>query len=134
MRVIDGDRDYLLKKEDFIKLYNDRSFTVKDIRRELDLSLQEFRLLRNRCNEEGSITLRPSGRSRKPKRKPKFYSVAYHGLAKETYQICRKDVYYCNCDSVREAEMIVEKLKECGWDKSQVQTIKKEVKELIKNE
>ena len=134
MRVVNGNRDYLVHEEKFIEYYNNPDMTVKEITKRLGITPHEFTLLRKKCNEEGKIKLRPAYRKKKQKHKPKYYSINYRQGKTDYYQVYRKGVYYCSCHTVREAELIVEKLKECDWDKSQIKRIKQEVKELIKNE
>lgn len=132
MRVIDGNDDYLLLKGEFAEMYNNRHFTVKEIQDKLKLTLRQYRNLRKECNEEGLITLRRANNQKK-KKEIKNYSVGNRSIyGGGNFNVRHNGLYYCCCHSVQEAEMIVEKLRECDWDKSQVDRIKKEVKEAIK--
>ena len=133
MNIIDGNRDYLKVEDDFIKLYNNWELTVKEVQTRLGLTKSEYRKLRKKCNEDGTIELRPAYRPQKQKQEPKYYSVAHRGRYYDYYQIQHKREHYCTCKSVKEAELVVERLKACEWDKSQVERIKKEVKELMRN-
>ena len=129
MRVVDGNTDYLLKKDEFIKLYNNEDISVKEIQKRLKLSLVQYRQLRKKCIEEGLLKLRHHPYHVKKEKPPKYYYPANRSIHHESYDIRRKGVYYCICKTVAEAELTVKKLKECDWDKSQIERIKKEVKE-----
>lgn len=131
MRIIDGNNDYLMQKEEFAAYYNDRTIPVKELQKKLQLTLQQYRNLRKECHEEGLIQLRRAN-NKKKERKPKYYSPINRRIEGESYNVRRKGVYYCCCKTVREAELIVKKLKECDWDKNQLDRIRKEVKEEIK--
>jgi len=129
MNIVDGNNDYLLLEGKFIPLYNDWDIPVQRIKKDLGLSEQQFRKLRRKCDEEGTITLRPFHKPRKPKRVPKNYSPINRNMYKESYSVRYNGEYFCICDTVEEAELTVSKLRECNWDKSQLKRIKKEVKE-----
>ena len=129
MRVVDGNTDYLLKKDDFIKLYNDKNIPVKEIQKRLKLTLTQYRKIRKECIDEGLLKLRHPPYHTKKENPPKYYYPANRSIHRESYDIHRKGVYYCICKTVAEAELTVKKLKECEWDKSQIERIKKEVKE-----
>ena len=131
MNIIDGNDDYLLLKDDFIKLYNNKNISVKDIREKLNLSLRKYHKLRKECSEEGLLKLRYPPHKKKEKN-PKYYSPVNRSIYGESYNVRHKGVYYCICKTVEEAELIVKKLKECDWDKSQIERIKNEVKEELK--
>lgn len=131
MRVIDGNNDYLLRKEEFAEQYNNRTISVKELQKKLQLTLQQYRNLRKECYEEGLIKLRRANNQKK-ERKPKYYSPINRNIYGESYNVRRKGVYYCCCKTVAEAELIVKKLKECEWDKNEIERIKKEVKEELK--
>ena len=129
MRVVDGNTDYLLKKDDFIKLYNDKNIPVKEIQKRLKLTLTQYRKIRKECIDEGLLKLRHPPYHTKKEKPPKYYYPANRSIHHESYDIHRKGVYYCICKTVAEAELTVKKLHECDWDKSQIERIKKEVKE-----
>ena len=132
MNVIDGNRDYLKVKDDFIRLYNNDNIPVKNIPKKLGITLQQYRLLRKECVEEGSIELRQHFRKKKEKQEVKNYTKANRGY-KVIYEVTRKKEYYCCCNTEKEAQLIVERLRACNWDKKQLNKIRKEVKEMIQN-
>ena len=121
-----ADDQYIEMAPRFAELYN-RNWRVDAIKSELGIGKSIYNKLRKYCVEEGLITLR-NGRPKDMssyKRNPRNYSIIRHG--KYTYwAVEHKRVYYCTCHSVQEAEFMVAKLKECGWDKSQVERIRSE--------
>ena len=128
MRIIDGNNDYLLLKDEFVELYNNRQIPVIKIQEKLNLSLRKYHKLRKECNEEGLLKLRYPPHKKKEKT-PKYYSPVNRSIYGESYNVKYKGVYYCICKTVEEAELIVKKLKECDWDKNEIERIKKEVEE-----
>ena len=131
MKVIDGNNDYLLRKNEFAELYNNTTISVREIQKRLKLTLSQYRKLRKECEEAGLINLRYATHKKK-ERIPKYYSPVNRSIHHESYNVRRRGVYYCVCKTVEEAELTVKKLKECDWDKSQIERIKKEVKEELK--
>ena len=67
-KVVDGNRDYLNRKEEFVDLYNDKSLTVPEVIEAMGVSVNEYKILREECFEEGLIVLRQRGGNTKRKR------------------------------------------------------------------
>ena len=128
-KITSGSNNSWLEKEPrFIKLYNDGELTTRNIKKLLELTENEYRQLRRKCISDGSIVLRKPGRRKENsyKTNPKNYSKS---LSKGIpyFRVTHNGVYFCNVKKRRHAELIVERLRECGWDKSQVPRILEEV-------
>ena len=125
MNIIPG--EYLEDKLDlFVNLYNSNMF-VKDILQELDLSLRQYRTLRKKASKLGLITLR-QGRPCKPKRdrsNPKYYTCSNH--YRDYYQVRYNKQYVGSVKGEENVKRVVEGLKECDWDLSEFDRIKREV-------
>ena len=116
----------------FTRLYNDTSNTVKDIMTELNITTNQYRRLRKYCIEENLVNRRKKPYTKKQtyKTHPRYYSKSRNN-GKEYYYVIKtidgERVYYGCFPNARMAERMVEKLKECSWDKSQVDRLKQEV-------
>ena len=114
--VIDGDQEYRSKLPDFVDLYNNRSIPV--------------------TMEEGLINLRTKPyNTKKPtyKTNPRYVSKSTNGNRDYfivTKTINGKHVFYGSFKDIRQADRMVELLKECNWDRSK----RKELKEQVLNE
>lgn len=134
--VIDGDQNYRNKLGDFVDLYNNRSIPVTQIKRLLSLGTNEYRKLRRDAIEEGLITLRTKPYHTKKetyKTNPRYVSKSTHGNLEYyivTKTINGKHVFYGSFKDIRQADRMVELLKECDWDRSK----RKELKEQVLNE
>ena len=126
-RVVDGNRDYLDLLPNFIKLYNDPDIKAKDIPFLLDINQKEYLNLRKEAISEGLLNLRYPLREKK--RKVRVPSYVYRsGYRWEIHKRVGGDnLYFGSYEKRDDALRIVELLKECGWDKSQLERIKREV-------
>ena len=127
--IIDGNDDYLELVPEFTELYNNKKIKVNSIKKRLGLSKNMYNKLLKYCKEENLITPRrkPNKRRETYKTNPKNYSQISNGKY-ISFAVRKNGVHYCNCKTAREAEQIVEKLRECNWDKSQLSRIRAEVK------
>lgn len=66
--VVDGDRDYLNCKDEFVELYNGRSCTVPELIEKLGITINEYKLLRDECARENLVVLRQRGGNTRRKR------------------------------------------------------------------
>ena len=134
--VIDGDQEYRSKLPDFVDLYNNRSIPVTKIKSRLKLGTNEYRKLRRDALEEGLINLRTKPyNTKKPtyKTNPRYVSKSTNGNRDYfivTKTINGKHVFYGSFKDIRQADRMVELLKECNWDRSK----RKELKEQVLNE
>ena len=133
-KVIDGDRDYLERVPEFVELYNNKNIKVATIKKRMKLGQAEYRGLFRHCREEGLLNLRVTKQRRvkQPgyKTNPLHYSQTVRG-DNAHFTVSYRHEYYCACKTAKEASLIVERLKECNWDKKELPRIREEVKELI---
>ena len=66
--VVDGDRDYLNCKDEFVELYNGGSCTVPELIEKLGITINEYKLLRDECARENLVVLRQRGGNTRRKR------------------------------------------------------------------
>lgn len=128
--ISDGNYDYLEKTEEFISLYNNHNIRPVEIRKQLNLTINQYNRIRNKLHEENRIKLRRQIRKpqpKKPRRKCGAYYTTHHNGKYTYYHVKKGGVYYCLAKTEEQAKMIVERLKECDWDKKQVRRIKEEV-------
>ena len=127
--IVDGNNDYLDLVPTFTELYNDKSIKVAEIKRRLGLTKNSYNQLWKYCKEECLITPRRKPNRKKPsyKTNPKYYSQTRRGNV-EYWTITYKQEYFCTCKSVKEAEYVVARLKECNWDKNELPRIRSEYK------
>lgn len=110
--------------EKFIELYN-KGLTYRKIQEKLDICYSKcFRFFR-KARDEGRIT--PRGKGNPPREKHKVTNIHRTNPYQNKYNIKHSGVYYCTVRGYGNAEKIVERLKECDWDKSQVKEIKRSV-------
>ena len=130
--IIDGNNDWLDLTPDFIQLYNNPENTVSKIREKLGINLGTYRKLRRHCVENGLVNKRKAYRPKKKtcRTHPRYYT---HSVTKgiEYYHVNRRQgdkvIIYATFKNAKQAELMVEKLKECGWDKKQAERLKSEV-------
>lgn len=111
--------------DELVKLYNDGE-KIKDILEKLGISYGVYYRLFKWAKSEGLIEPRSSGHCKNnEKREPTHMSRtnAYYGY----YTIRYGGEYYCNVKGYGNAVKVVERLKACGWDKSQAKEIKRSV-------
>ena len=111
--------------DELIKLYNDGE-RIKDILEKLGISYGVYYRLFKWAKSEGLIEPRGSGyRKNDEERAPTHMSRtnAYY----DYYTISYNGEYYCNVKGYGNAVKVVERLKACGWDKSQAKEIKRSV-------
>ena len=112
----------------FVELYNNHSISVNELKERMGLSRYEYRRYWLKAKTEGLLDLRSScGYRRKFEyRDVKNYHWVYNN-GYSGYQVRKWGVYYCTCRTEEEAKKVVERLRECDWDKSMVEKIKLEV-------
>lgn len=127
--IVDGENDFEIYKEDFLRFYNNPRIRVATIPKRMGISESKFRKLRTHYEEIGLITLRQVGRPRKKKepRVAKHIHKNPNNYKNPCWNIRRNGIYYCCTTDYRKAEEIVEKLEQCNWDKTKVKEIKAEV-------
>lgn len=122
--------------EEFIRLYNANKMTVYDIRKKLGWTVKTYSKARKKALSEGRIIERNNtNRMRKRHYKtlkkhnaPKYYYYR-HSLGKfiisKKLKVdgSEKTVYFGAYKNKKDCEKIVEELKRCGWDKSQLDDI-----------
>ena len=126
-KVVDGDylEDY---EEEFIRLYNNRRIRTADIPSKLGISESNYRFLYRRLMEEHKLNDRSKNHKKTVRRKPKHYIYEVR-RGKRTYFAIKKNEVYYGCYKRREeAKEVVERLKECDWDKKQLQRIRERIK------
>lgn len=112
----------------FAEYYNDWSITTNEIRKKLKLTRTEYDTLRKQALEDGLIETRPLNyRKIMKQKKSKNYYFLKSRNGYDRYVIRKNGEYYCCCKTKEQAKLIVERLRECDWDKSQAQRIKQEV-------
>lgn len=111
-------------EEDFKKLYNTPDLPVRLISNELGITTCEYKQLRRTLAEKGEITLRKPRNMPKKKKSARFYSFNRYGNG---FRVMRNRVYYGHVKTEEQAKEFVRRLRECGWDKSKAETIKKEI-------
>ena len=132
--IVDGDNDYLDLLPEFAELYNNKDIPASKIPEMLGVTRPTYRKLRRDALEEDLITLR-----HKPKRKRETYKTAPKNYS---HQVCKGIEYYhvqkridgkllhfATFKDARQAERMVELLRECDWDRSKVDELKARVME-----
>ena len=100
-------------EERFIHLYNNTSMCVPKIKKELNLTHNEYTKLRNSLNQKGLLILRGFKKKRTKKREVKNYS--YSNTLK-VYDIRKRNRYYGTVKTKEQAERYVELLKQNNWN------------------
>ena len=116
--ITPGDHDYLTKEADFIQYYNAGELTTREIKDQLELSENEYRQLRRKCINDGSIVLRKPGRRKEDTYKTNPRNYAQHICKGIPYfTVYKNGEYFCNVKREDDAEEIVRRLRRCGWDR-----------------
>ena len=116
--IIDGDDHYIEQAPEFARLYNDPDITVQEIKNRMGLTKNPYEKLRKYCLEHGLIR---GLRGYKPKslNNPRYYThTVQRGIE---YWIVNKTingrlVHFATFKKQKQAERMVELLKECNWD------------------
>ena len=111
--------DYLL----FVALYNDKNVTVKQIRKELNLSRNKYKHYLNKALEKGDVVNRNTHINPKYYTKHKNKYVVYHWDKKSK---CL--VYYGTFRRECHARRVVEELEKVDWDKRYMDWIKRDLR------
>ena len=120
--------------EEFIELYNE-GYRKKEIMEKINITERQYISLRRRLGKGDKL----QQRSKNYHMKEPYYTprgnIHINRVGSHTYfKVWKKGEYYCNCASHREAELIVERLKQCNWDKSKIRQIRAEVWEVMNND
>ena len=123
--IVDGNDNYLDKAEEFSKLYNNKKIRIADLKKRLEINTCTYNKLLRYCKETNLITPRRKPYRKKPtyKTHPRHYSAVRY---RDTFYwaVKYKGKHYCNCKPREEAAYIVDKLRECDWDKTQLEKIR----------
>ena len=124
-------RDY----EEFIRLYNSNELRIKDIKKQLNLSVGKYRDYREKAIEENRLDFdtRKPQYYKKKQNKPLRAETAkhYHKCSKGGYTVSKsmnnREVYFGHYPTEDIAKQIVAKLKRVDWDKRELSRIQSEV-------
>ncbi len=129
---------YLEKYDEFVELYNDESYTVKEVMDKLDWSHRIFEQAKKQALDEGLIKLRkPYDRGVRRMRKIyKYYSfdkcsgkfAVKKSIFNENTGVSEV-VYYGLYANEEVVKRVVDELKKVDWDKGRLEDIKCRVKE-----
>lgn len=116
--------------EDFKKDYLNPKIQVKQIMKKYGLSKNNYNRLRKKAAKDTNVPIKPTKFS--PNRN-KLGKTTYISKTGDFYTINKrvegKRVYFGRYPSLEEAIYVRDKLKKCGWDKSKLKQIKKELKD-----
>ena len=127
-KVIDGDDSFYTKADTFIRLYTDKKYTVKSICNELNLTVNQYNLLRDYCAEFKGLSVKNKrGKFKKCDGSAKHYSRTSYGTFLVTKTRNGKRVGFGTYKTVAIAEAIVRELEKVDWDKNELERIRKEV-------
>ena len=130
--IVDGDNGYRELLPEFSKLYNDDYIPVTEIMDRLGLNMNTYRKLRRDAIEEDLVVPRRAKYKKKISYKinPKYISKAHRGRF-EYYRVVKridsKVLYFGYFKDYRQAERMVELLKENDWDISLRTKLKEQV-------
>lgn len=107
----------------FVELYNDKSITVKDIKKELNLSKSKYKNYLNKALDDGDVSSRDTHTNPTYYTKYKNRYVVYHWDKNSSslvyFGVYRREVH---------ARRVVEELKKVDWNKSCLKRIKQELR------
>jgi hypothetical protein len=131
-KIIDGDNGYRELLPVFSEMYNDNQIPVATIKEQLSLGQNDYRKLRRDAIEEGLCNPRRKAYKKKLPYKvnPKHIGTQYRGgveYFKVIKSINGKRVYFGYFKDYRQAERMVELLKENNWDISLRNKLKEQV-------
>lgn len=106
-----------------LEMYNN-DVLIKDIEKELELTHSRYQRIFKKLRVMGLLKKRKRGNYRKNKYVPKNYSFNH---TSGSFDICKKGRYFGCVRTQRQAERMVELLRECGWDYSCRDEIKRRV-------
>lgn len=131
--IVDGDNGYRELLPVFSELYNDKQIRVATIKEQLGLCQNDYRKLRRDAIEEGLILPRTKPyNTKKPtyKTNPRYvYKSIKKGIVyfTVTRTINGKRIFYGNFKDIRQADRMVELLKENDWDINKRDELKQQV-------
>lgn len=120
--------NFLGKYEEFIELYKNKDYSVREIRKILNYNQTDYNHAKVKAVNEGRITLRkkPNKYSKEKKKRGKFYS--FNKTSSKfviTKKLGDKYVYFGSYKSEKTTQEIIKRLKTVNWDKSKLDEIKK---------
>ena len=131
--IIEGEDILDTIQDDFLRMYFDENYQVKDICEKLGISRSQFQNLRMRLVRQGVIEQvrnNRTGRKKVParysKKNPKNY---YYDKAHKMFHAKYREEYYGCFKTEDEVKRFVELMRECDWDKSRRHELKKKVLE-----
>lgn len=124
-RIIENAPSSWDKEDELIQQYKD-GVPVAEIRKNLSISAPTFNKMVQQFKKEGKIQPRRKTYHRKKNKKPspKYYQRQWN---RSGFQIVRRGKYYGYVKTRRQAERFVELMKECDWDMSMRDEVKKKV-------
>lgn len=128
--IVEGEpEDFWDHYQKFITLYNENIMPVKRIKEKLRLSESKYNQYRNRAIEENKLEPRYNVYTSK---RGSYTPATYcHQTACNTYSVQKwmgdKSVSFGTYKNKRTAKKVVEKLKECNWNKEELPRIKREM-------
>lgn len=127
-RIVEGKDSLWDRADEFMEYYNDYSISITKLIEKMGITRNQYRRLRNYCDKNGWIVLRRRSPNQKKKlvRQSKNYRFDNYAYIVEK-TINNEYIYFGRYKRKWEAEEVVKKLKECNWDKSQLDRIKEEV-------
>lgn len=127
--IVEGEpEDYWENYEEFLRLYNENTMPVKRIKEKLNLNETKYNQYRKRAIEENRLESRYNVYTKRGSYTPATYchQTAYNTFSVQKY-MNGKSVSFGTYKNKRTAKKVVEKLKECNWDKNELPRIKREV-------
>ena len=130
--VVDGDNQYREFLPVFSEMYNDKQIRVATIKEQLGLCQNDYRKLRRDAIQEGLVKPRPVGYKRKTsyKTNPRYVcksiskGIVYFLVTKT---VNGKRIFYGSFKDIRQADRMVELLKENDWDINKRDELKQQV-------
>ena len=127
--ISEGEPQNSINYNNFKKDFLNPKMTVKDLQQKYNINYNNYRKLRERICDEEEITQKPTvSNNKKGILDDKTYVHKYgDGFAVIKY-INNQRHYYGTYKNLETSKKIRDKLMECNWDKTQLQSIKEEVK------
>lgn len=132
--IINGNDDYIQKAEEFARLYNNPRIPVVKIREKMNLNHNTYRKLLKYCKENKMVKLRYKYNKWNKRYKDKRIVKNYTKIRRKGYNyfmVCKfinnKDCYFATFKEEKQAQRMVELLRECDWDYSKRYELKEKV-------
>lgn len=123
-RIVENAPSNWEKEDEVIQQYND-GVPVAEIRKNLSICTPTFNKMIQQFKKEGKITpRRKSYLTKRKKKSPKYYTKVYN---RRGFNIIKGGKYYGYVTTKNQAEKFVELMKECDWDMSMREEVKRRV-------